>query len=105
MSDELKKKIEGMMNYAELNFSDWASVKEDEIVNLRQALSEIQTPLDILNHKRYTLVGEMLFSGARESLSEYGLPRKTLPGMRLDNKRLYNFLSLLRSMELPPHYM
>ncbi len=57
MSDELKKKIEGMMNYAELNFSDWASVKEDEIVSLRQALSEIQTPLDILNRKRYTLVG------------------------------------------------
>ena len=100
MSDELKKKIEGMMNYAELNFSDWASVKEDEIVSLRQALSEIQTPLDILNRKRYTLVGEMLFSGARDSLGEYGIPRKTLPAMRLDNKRLYNFLSLLRSMGL-----
>ena len=100
MSDELKKKIEGMMNYAELNFSDWASVKEDEIVSLRQALSEIQTPLDVLNRKRYTLVGEMLFSGAREALNEYGVPRKTLPTMRLDTKRLYDFLSLLRSMGL-----
>ena len=100
MSNELKKKIEGMMKFAELNYDDWASVKEDEIVGLRKALSEIQTPLDILNHKRYMHVGDLLFSGARDSLTNNGVPRRTLPVMKLDNQKLHKFLSLLRSMGL-----
>ena len=100
MSDELKKRIEDMMNYAQLDYAHWASIKEDEIVGLKQALADIQTPLDMLNQKRYTHVGEMLFSGARMSLTDNGKQRKTMPVMRLDVDKLHTFLSLLRKMGL-----
>ena len=69
-----------------------------EIDRLRHLCSRLETPLDLLNSKRYSLVGEMLFTTTRQTMYANGYPRKSLPIMRLDSSKLSELLSLLNRM-------
>tara|TARA_R110002012_G_scaffold62914_1_gene165513 strand:- start:36387 stop:40208 length:3822 start_codon:yes stop_codon:yes gene_type:complete len=104
MSDELNKKIQGLIHEINKKPQTYQSIASDyhiRIDSLKHMLDAIETPLDMLNKKRYNDVSSMLYAATRQALN-YGTDtvRRSLPVMRLDVSKLTSLLELLSKMGL-----
>ena len=104
MSEEptIKEKIDQILREAESGVLGETTKdmndRHAEIDRLRYLCSRLETPLDLLNSKRYSLVGEMLFTTTRQTMLADGYPRRSLPIMKLDSSKLSELLTLLNKM-------
>ena len=102
MSEELtiKKKIDLILKQMESGVIGESTqdrhATQAEIDRLAHLCSNLETPLDLLNTRRYRMVGEMLYTSTRDGIDITGYPRKSLPVLRLDTTKLLELLYLLK---------